>query len=656
MAKAPIDVRFYRSSVKGRRPLPANMGYGDLAINYHHDDPALIIKGDDDALIEFKPGSGVTVSAAAPAVSKDGDLWWDTASARLFVRYTSGTPAVSAWVDASPAAVGGGSSGAAVTIDGTAPATAKDGDLWWDNVGGRLFIYYTSGTPAAGSWIDASPTTLPPALANALTYKGTVDPTAAGSAPAAPAVGDIYVASKAGTAAAGWTGLAGGAVSLHELLVWDGTEWDGAGMAASPRTPWQGAVNTTAARAAGYTPVAGDLLQVSTAGAAHADWPGVKAAAVVGDVYLFDGSKWQQLGPDGAIVDATATTKGVVQLADAAALAAGTAGRVVDAAQLRDSERILYDTEFMRLKIDTRLHPSGNPKFKVILGNTIDVDVDWGDGVLEKGLTTSPEHTYAKHGVYIVTVFPNNNSTVTVDYDDEDPGKAIVDVLSLPDGAQIDFETAWFGCENIRSFPYFDLKNSAIKGQAFEDAFSGCHKLFNFPLLDTSAVTSFATTFSECRSLCVFPPIDVSAATDFRNAWESCSGLIAFPILSYDNGISFARTWKGCSSLHYFLQPSFPKANTFQEAWQDCVNLVDFPPHAFDRTDALIQEAFENTFAGCVNLSAQSIENILVSLDTNGARSIHLDLGGASETTWTAAAKAAKTSLVGKGWTITNTP
>jgi hypothetical protein len=41
--------------------------------------------------------------------------------------------------------------------------------------------------------------------------------------------------------------------------------------------------------------------------------------------------------------DATTTTKGVVQLADAAAITAGTAGRVVDAKELKDSQTFLQD-------------------------------------------------------------------------------------------------------------------------------------------------------------------------------------------------------------------------------------------------------------------------------------------------------------------------
>jgi hypothetical protein len=276
------------------------MAYGDLAINYNHDDPALIIKGDNNALIEFKPGSGISVGVAPPTAAKDGDLWWDSTAARLFLRYTSGTPAVTAWVDASPAAV-------------------------------------------------------PPALANALTYKGTIDPTVAGTAPAKPSIGDTYVASKAGTVAAGWAGLTGSSVSLHELLVWDGSEWDGAGTAASARTSWQGSIDPTAAKPAGYNAVAGDLIKLSKIGAVHADWAGVSASASIGDVYLFDGASWRDVttapwtrngttltpAASGDLVDpaalpaATATARGTVQVADAAAITAGTAGRVVDAAQLK---------------------------------------------------------------------------------------------------------------------------------------------------------------------------------------------------------------------------------------------------------------------------------------------------------------------------------
>ena len=191
---------------------------------------------------------------------------------------------------------------------------------------------------------------------------------------AAPAVGDTYVASKAGTADASWTGLGGQAVSLHELLVWDGTNWDGAGTAASARTAWQGKVDITAAKPSGYVAATGDLVEVSKIGTLHADWTTVPAGVVVGSVLIYNGTGWVllnkpleaatesaagvvRLATDAeatagtatnravtpaqlkanvpTVAAATVTKAGIVQLADGAAITAGTAGRIVDAAQLK---------------------------------------------------------------------------------------------------------------------------------------------------------------------------------------------------------------------------------------------------------------------------------------------------------------------------------
>lgn len=55
MAKSKIKAQHYRSSVKGRKPAATDMDYGELAINYNHEDPSIIIKGDDNTLIEFNP-------------------------------------------------------------------------------------------------------------------------------------------------------------------------------------------------------------------------------------------------------------------------------------------------------------------------------------------------------------------------------------------------------------------------------------------------------------------------------------------------------------------------------------------------------------------------------------------------------------------------
>jgi len=82
----------------------------------------------------------------------------------------------------------------------------------------------------------------------------------------------------------------------------------------------------------------------------------------------------------------------------------------------------------------------------------------------------------------------------------------------------------------------------------------------------------------------------------------------------------------------------------------------------FDTTGTLVATAFQTAWSNCA-LTAQSIENILVSLDTNGATGITLDIDGGtnaaryqgtSGTTlnWSAAAEQAFNNLETKGWTI----
>jgi hypothetical protein len=78
----------------------------------------------------------------------------------------------------------------------------------------------------------------------------------------------------------------------------------------------------------------------------------------------------------------------------------------------------------------------------------------------------------------------------------------------------------------------------------------------------------------------------------------------------------------------------------------------------FDTTGVLTSGAFINTFRNCA-LTAQSIENILVSFDTNGASNITLGINSgtnAGQSSWTAAATTAYNNLIAKGWTITSNP
>lgn len=127
-------------------------------------------------------GSSVTVSDTAPASPMQGDMWYDSTSAQLFIRYDDGSS--SQWVIANtannalgevplpsgvlPLANGVAAVGVAteyargdhvhpaavatapVVVSDTAP-TIGNGILWFDSVGAKLYVGYNDGTST--QWI-----------------------------------------------------------------------------------------------------------------------------------------------------------------------------------------------------------------------------------------------------------------------------------------------------------------------------------------------------------------------------------------------------------------------------------------------------------------------------------------------------------------------
>ncbi len=136
--------------------------------------------------------------------------------------------------------------------------------------------------------------TLHAAIPGALTYRGAIDPSST-EAPAGAAAGDVYLASSSGPALASWSGIAGAEIAQGDLLLFDGSSWS-ANAALGPDGAGVIRIQVTAPLSVDESDPAQPLLSVTLA---------------------------------------TAEAPGVVQLADPLALADGTPGRVVDAAQLQ---------------------------------------------------------------------------------------------------------------------------------------------------------------------------------------------------------------------------------------------------------------------------------------------------------------------------------
>jgi len=234
---------------------------------------------------------------------------------------------------------------------------------------------------------------------------------------------------------------------------------------------------------------------------------------------------------------------------------------------------------------------------------TVDYEVEWGDGAVEISTVNTLPHTYTAGnytlGVYSDGVYRPYFNNVTAD------ASQITSVVIGP-GANLgtDITNAWYGANNMTDF------NAAFGV--------------------TAGVTNFINTWRSCAGLTSFPLINTSSGTNFSFAWQTCTGLTSFPVLNTSSGTNFFATWYGCNSL------------------------ADFPANMFDTTGTLVANAFAFAWQICA-LTAQSIENILVSLDTNGASNITLAINGgtnAAKTTWSAAAVTAYDNLIVKGWTI----
>jgi hypothetical protein len=234
---------------------------------------------------------------------------------------------------------------------------------------------------------------------------------------------------------------------------------------------------------------------------------------------------------------------------------------------------------------------------------TVDYEVEWGDGAVEISTVNVLPHTYTA-GDYSVVVYSDGVyrpyfNNVTAD------ASQITSVVIGP-GANLGtaITRAWYGASNMTSFVCpFDV---------------------------TSGVTSFFFAWRESSSLATFPLIDTSSGTDFTATWQNCSSLTSFALIDTSSGTNFLQAWRFCASL------------------------ADFPANMFDTTGTLVATAFANAWNNCA-LTAQSIENILVSLDTNGATGITLSIDGgtnAAKTTWSTAAVTAYDNLIVKGWTI----
>lgn len=315
--------------------------------------------------------------------------------------------------------------------------------------------------------------------------------------------------------------------------------------------------------------------------------------------------------------------------------------------------------------------------FELRDSGTVNYVVDWGDGSAAETVTTNNKsHTYASAGTYIVKLdttgsyrpYYNSNvngdqitaitidNTAVMNQDIQSAFRHNNNMTSFNCSTGLSNVTnlsrTWYDCSALTSFPLITLPASNTFLLA---TWSGCSGLTSFPLLNTSYVISAEFAWRLLTSLTSFPALDLSNVTSFSHTWYQCSSLTSFPLIDTSNGSTLTSAWMRCNSLTSFPSLNFSSGTNFKWTWRECNSLTTFPANMFDSTGTLASNAFDRSWWSCA-LTAQSIENILTSLDTNGASNITLGIDAgtsAAYSTWSTAAQTALTNLTNKGWTVT---
>jgi len=159
----------------------------------------------------------------------------------------------------------------------------------------------------------------------------------------------------------------------------------------------------------------------------------------------------------------------------------------------------------------------------------------------------------------------------------------------------------------------------------------------------------------------------LSKGINFANTWRQ-TALTSFPaIQSTLNGRDFFAAWYFCQNLTSFGAANLNAGKYFSSSWQSCASLQDFAALFANWNPSNIQSGvFNNTWDGCTALTAQSVENILTSIDASGKyatttgasggtalgdAAIDIDYNTATGSL-SAATNSAVTSLKAKGWSI----
>jgi hypothetical protein len=100
--------------------------------------------------ISVSGGPPVIIAATPPSAASAGDLWWDSVGGQLYIWYTDANS--SQWIIAVNTGSSGG--GASISVGATPPVNPTIGALWWDAVGAQMYLWFNDGN--SSQWVPTT--------------------------------------------------------------------------------------------------------------------------------------------------------------------------------------------------------------------------------------------------------------------------------------------------------------------------------------------------------------------------------------------------------------------------------------------------------------------------------------------------------------------
>jgi hypothetical protein len=102
--------------------------------------------------ISVSGGPPVIIAATPPSAASAGDLWWDSVGGQLYVYFTDANS--SQWVIAVNVGSSGAGGGASISVGATPPVNPSVGALWWDAVGAQMYLWFNDGN--SSQWVPTT--------------------------------------------------------------------------------------------------------------------------------------------------------------------------------------------------------------------------------------------------------------------------------------------------------------------------------------------------------------------------------------------------------------------------------------------------------------------------------------------------------------------